>query len=134
MTDTFDKETRSRIMSSIRSKDTKPEVLVRSELHRMGYRFRIHRRDLPGTPDIVLPRFKTIIFVHGCFWHSHKGCKYAVNPKSNTEYWTAKLQRNRARDADNVTRLEEAGWSVLTVWECEVGDGLEDRLRRFLEG
>lgn len=106
-------------MRSIRKKDTKPEVRVRSALHQMGFRFRLHRRDLPGTPDIVLPRHRTVVLVHGCFWHQHN-CKLGrKQPKSNQAYWLPKLRRNKERDVANAAALREAGWQVAVVWECE---------------
>lgn len=117
-------------MSRIRGRDTKPELLVRSLLHRLGYRFRLHRRDLPGTPDIVLPKYQTVIFVHGCFWHRHPDCRYAYTPKSRVEFWKEKFAANVGRDARTRRALEQAGWQVLVVWECELRDmaGLSDRL------
>lgn len=107
-------------MSRIRSKNTSPECVVRSMLHKAGYRFRLHRKDLPGNPDIVLPKFRSVIFVHGCFWHQHKDCRYAVLPKTNEYYWAEKLRRNRERDDACVAVLEEMGWKVLVIWECEL--------------
>ena len=107
-------------MSRIKSADTKPEILVRSLLHRMGYRFRLHRKDLPGRPDIVLPKFKTVVFVHGCYWHRHKNCKYAYTPKSRVEFWTKKFKDNVARDKRNARDLRDQGWVVIIIWECEV--------------
>lgn len=133
MTDTFDKATRSRVMSAIQSKDTQPEIMVRSALHGMGYRFRLHRKDLPGTPDIVLPRYKTVIFIHGCFWHSHKGCKYATVPKDNAEYWKPKLRKNKERDRRAKRELHKMGWRVLEIWECETRGGKEVIQERLLE-
>ncbi len=123
-------EKRSWNMSRIRGRDTKPELLVRSLLHRLGYRFRLHCRDLPGTPDIVLPKYRTVIFVHGCFWHRHPGCRYAYTPKSRVEFWKDKFTANVDRDARTRRALEQAGWQVLIVWECELRDmaGLSDRL------
>jgi len=117
-------------MSRIRGKDTAPEVLVRSLLHRMGYRFRLHRSDLPGRPDIVLPRYRTVVFVHGCYWHRHPGCKYAYTPKSRTDFWKKKFRDNVRRDRRSRQELEVAGWTVLIVWECEAADmaALADRL------
>lgn len=106
-------------MSRIRSKDTKPEMLVRSLLHQMGYRFRLHRKDLPGTPDIVLPKYKTIIFVHGCYWHRHKGCKYAYTPKSRVGFWQKKFQGNVERDRKHKRALKTLGWKVIVIWECQ---------------
>lgn len=119
MADIVNKETRSKMMSGIRCKNTKPEMLVRSGLHKMGYRFRLHVKGLPGKPDIVLPKYRTVIFVHGCFWHRHSGCKYAYTPKSRTDFWTQKFAKNTERDTDNRANLNKAGWIVLTVWECE---------------
>ena len=123
-------EKRSWNMSRIRGSNTKPELLVRSLLHRLGYRFRLHRRDLPGTPDIVLPKHRTVIFVHGCFWHRHPGCRYAYAPKSRVQFWKKKFAANVGRDARTRRTLEQAGWQVLVVWECELRDmaGLSDRL------
>lgn len=109
-------------MSRIRSANTKPELCVRSLLHRMGFRFRLHRKDLPGRPDIVLSRLKTVIFVHGCYWHRHPGCRFAYEPKSRVEFWTAKFRDNVERDKRNLDALEALGWRVLVIWECEVAD------------
>ena len=120
MVDKFSKETRSYVMSRIRGKDTKPEVLVRKYLFSRGLRFRKNDKRYPGRPDIVLPKYRTAVFVHGCFWHLHEGCKYAVMPKSNVDYWEKKLYGNRERDARNQAELKEMGWTVLTVWECEL--------------
>lgn len=119
MSDIYDSQQRSALMSAIRTQNTKPEMIVRSILHRIGYRFRLHRKDLPGRPDIVLPKYRTVIFVNGCFWHQHKGCKKARRPKSNREFWDAKLDANIRRDMRNQSDLEELGWRVLVVWECE---------------
>ena len=119
MVDHLTKEKRSWNMSRIRSKDTKPEVAVRSLLHRMGYRFRLHCKHLPGKPDIVLPRYNTAIFVHGCFWHGHKRCKRSNIPKSNQTYWLSKIQRNIERDRDHQKKLKGTGWNVIIIWECE---------------
>lgn len=101
-------------------KDTKPEKIMRSLLHCMGYRFRLHRKDLPGTPDVVLPRHKTVIFINGCFWHQHPGCVRATKPKSNQDYWLPKLKRNVQRAEENEKKLKEMGWKIITVWECEL--------------
>lgn len=133
MADTISPEQRSALMSRIRSANTKPEIAVRSLVHRLGYRFRLHRRDLPGRPDIVLPRHMKVILVHGCFWHGHD-CKLASKPKSNGEYWSSKIISNKSRDAKNRAALEAAKWTVLEIWECEVrrGEGLEEKLRLFL--
>lgn len=107
-------------MAQIRSKNSKPEMIVRRLLHGLGYRYRLHAKDLPGKPDLVFPKYRAVIFVHGCFWHQHPkpGCKDAVLPKSRLEYWLPKLQRNQSRDAANIQALEQMGWRVLTVWEC----------------
>lgn len=118
--DIISKEKRSWNMSRIRSKDTKPEKIVRSLLHRMGYRFRLHVKDLPGKPDIVLPKYKTVIFVHGCFWHRHKGCKYAYTPKSRIEFWEKKFADNIARFKIVKNELTHLKWKVVVIWECEI--------------
>src|SRR3990170_4219533 len=117
--DTITKERRSWVMSRIKGHDTKPEYTVRSVIHRMGYRFRLHRKDLPGMPDVVLPKLRTIIFIHGCFWHRHKGCRYAYNPKSRKEFWKQKFEKNVARDQKVRRKLQELGWRVIVVWECQ---------------
>jgi len=107
-------------MSAIKSKNTKPEIEVRKLLHSLGYRFRLHRKDLPGTPDIVLPKYKTVIFVHGCFWHRHENCKYASIPKTRTEFWENKFKENIKRDQVNQKNLYKLGWNIVIVWECEL--------------
>jgi len=117
--DKISKEKRSLNMSRIRSKDTAPEIRVRSYLHRAGLRFRLHVKNLHGSPDIVLPKYRTAIFVHGCYWHRHLGCKYTYTPKSRIGFWQKKFQQNVKRDQVNKQMLVEAGWRVLTVWECE---------------
>ena len=122
MADRISEAHRSWNMSRIGASDTKPERRVRSLLHRMGFRFRLHRKDLPGTPDIVLPAYRTVIFVHGCFWHRHSGCKYAYWPKTRVRFWEAKFEANVERDERKARELEAAGWSVATVWECETAD------------
>ena len=109
-------------MSRIRSKDTRPEKTVRSMLYRMGYRFRLHDKNLPGKPDIVLPKYKTVIFVHGCFWHRHKGCKYAYIPKSRVNFWKDKFAETVRRDKQHLKQLKENGWKVFILWECETKD------------
>lgn len=121
-------------MSRIPSKHTAPEVLVRSILHRLGYRFRLHRKDLAGKPDIVLPKYRTAIFVNGCFWHRHRACKYAYTPKTNLAFWQDKFRQNVARDENNRKLLESQGWNVLYIWECELSDQekLSRRLNRAL--
>jgi DNA mismatch endonuclease (patch repair protein) len=127
---------RSGHMRRIRKRNTKPELAVRRAAHALGVRFRLHRRDLPGTPDLVFPRHRKVIQVHGCFWHQHKGCKLARQPKSRLDYWLPKLARNIERDHATRAALEAAGWACLVVWECETQDirGLEGILRRFLLG
>jgi DNA mismatch endonuclease (patch repair protein) len=123
--DIWSKEKRSQVMSHIRSKDTKPEMAVRSLLHRMGYRFRLHKRELPGCPDIVLPKYNSVIFVHGCFWHLHEGCRDGTVPKTQHEKWKLKLERNVERDKLHYEELQKMGWKVLVVWECEVEKQLD---------
>lgn len=132
--DTLTPEQRSERMSRVRARDTKPEMIVRRLLHAKGFRYRLHDRRLPGTPDLVFSGRRKAIFIHGCFWHRHEGCHLARIPKSKVEFWTSKLEGNRARDIANVTTLEELGWKVLVVWECELKNlhALTDRLIRFL--
>ena len=113
-------EQRSKNMSAIKSKNTKPEIAVRKILHSMGYRFRLHRKDLPGSPDIVLPKYKIVIFVHGCFWHRHENCKYASTPKTRKEFWENKFNKNIKRDKKNFKELKKLNWKVLVIWECEL--------------
>jgi DNA mismatch endonuclease (patch repair protein) len=128
---------RSWNMSRIRGCDTGPERAVRSILHRLGYRFRLHQGDLPGRPDIVLPRYKTVIFVHGCFWHRHEGCKFSYTPKTNKQFWQSKFNENIQRDSTANNRLLKLGWHVITAWECELLDRgrlsirLQNRLKRY---
>jgi len=133
--DTLNPVERSARMALVRGKDTKPELLVRRLVHGMGYRYRLHRRNLPGTPDLVFPSRGKIIFIHGCFWHRHMGCALARLPKSRGEFWLSKLTANAERDARNERELRRRGWGVLTIWECELGDisKLANRIRRFLD-
>ena len=137
MADTVTPERRSEIMSNIRAKGMKPEMAVRRITHAMGYRYRLHRKDLPGKPDLVFPGRRKVIFVHGCFWHQHgdPACKIARQPRSNLNYWLPKLERNAARDAEHQASLAELDWDTLVLWECEVKAGSEiaDRIREFLE-
>jgi len=135
MADSLTKEKRSWNMSRIRSKDTKPEMYVRSLLHHMGYRFRLHQKGLPGRPDIVLPKYKTIIFVHGCFWHRHKNCKYAYTPKSKIEFWLKKFQGNIERDKKHEEELKKLGWKKIVVWECQIKNlsALENKFYKKLK-
>lgn len=131
--DTLTASQRSALMSKIRSGNTKPELVVRTTLHRLGFRFRLHRKDLPGRPDIVLPKHRKVIFVHGCFWHGHT-CKLASKPKTNSLYWSNKIQLNKERDSRNRIALELQGWVVLELWECEIrrSDGVGEILKKFL--
>lgn len=124
---------RSANMRAIRSKDMLPELAVRSLVHRLGYRFRLHQKDLPGKPDLVFSSRRKVIFVHGCFWHSHD-CKAAHVPKSNVDYWEKKLERNKARDRKNIELLTGQGWASLVIWECELNDfeAVQNRVKRFL--
>jgi len=132
--DTINQTQRSLLMGRIRSKDTKPELEVRRILHRLGYRFRLHRKDLPGRPDIVLPKHRKIVLVHGCFWHGHT-CRLASKPKSNAGYWSEKILRNQERDVRNLDALQTANWSVLELWECDIRkmDGVEQKLIEFMK-
>ena len=132
MSDVFSKVKRSRIMSRVKGRDTKPEILIRSFVHRMGFRFRVHRRDLPGNPDIVLPRYKKAIFVHGCFWHGHKRCRRSKRPTTNEQFWNKKLDGNIERDKRFRRRLHQMNWEVLVVWQCEIRN--PEKLLRKLEG
>ncbi|BCN38415.1 very short patch repair endonuclease [Alicycliphilus denitrificans] len=128
-------EKRSRMMAGIKGKNTKPELVVRKLVHGMGLRYRLHRKDLPGSPDLVFSRLKKVIFVHGCFWHRHPGCRFAYTPKSNTPFWLEKLEGNMRRDTLTLAALDALGWQVLIVWECEVSDlsALTRKVRLFLE-
>lgn len=127
-------EKRSRMMAGIKGKNTKPELVVRKLVHGMGFRYRLHRKDLPGSPDLVFPRLKKVIFVHGCFWHRHPSCRFAYTPKSNSQFWLNKLEGNTRRDELALVALNAMGWEVLIVWECEVWDlpALCPRLSEFL--
>jgi len=120
--DTLSKERRSWNMSRIRGQDTGPERLVRSLLHRMGFRFRLHRADLPGKPDLVLPKWRVVVLVHGCFWHRHRGCRLAYTPKSRNEFWSRKFTRNIERDLEVQRQLRKLKWRVIVIWECELED------------
>ncbi len=122
MTDRLTPSRRSWNMSRIPSKNTKTELVVRSLVHSIGYRYRLHRKDLPGKPDMVFSKYRTVIFIHGCFWHRHKGCKITTTPKTNTEFWKKKFNRNIALDAEHQQKLLEAGWKVTVVWQCELKD------------
>jgi DNA mismatch endonuclease, patch repair protein len=133
-TDVFTPAQRSAVMARVRGKDTGPELKVRRMLHRLGFRYRLHRRDLPGSPDLVFPRRRTALFVHGCFWHGHDCPRGSRAPKQNADYWAAKIARNRARDGETEARLATLGWCSLTVWECELRDepALANRLVQAL--
>ncbi len=135
MVDHLDPEKRSQLMSRIGPKGSKPETVVRRMAHALGYRFRLHRKDLPGTPDLVFPGRRKVVFVHGCWWHRHEGCSKASPPKSNAYFWNAKFDRNVARDRAVEDRLEREGWKVMTVWECQTRDteSLRATLNRFLQ-
>ena len=131
MTDIFSTENRSDVMSKIKSKNTKPEKVVRSLLFSLGYRFRLHVKDLPGKPDIVLPKYKTVVLVNGCFWHGHENCKDAGIPKTNSQFWYDKISKNKERDKRVLNELEQAGWKVLVIWECQIND--KEKLISFLK-
>ena len=135
MSDIFSKSKRSEVMSKIKGKETKSEIVVRKYLFSKGLRYRKNVKELPGKPDIVLPKYKTIIFIHGCFWHFHQNCKESHLPSSNTEYWKVKLEKNVERDQKNITLLSSAGWKVIVVWECELETItlLNTRLERLAE-
>ena len=135
MVDSVSRSERSEIMRRVRAKDTGPEMRVRRLVHGMGYRYRLHDRSLPGTPDLVLRRLRKIIFVHGCFWHRHARCALSRLPKSRSEFWVPKLEGNRLRDRRNLARLRRTGWDVLVIWECEIADlpCLGKRIRGFLD-
>lgn len=120
MTDKLTAEQRHLCMSHIRSKDTKPEMIVRKYLFAQGFRYRLHEKRLPGKPDIVMKKYHTVIFVNGCFWHGHEDCRYATMPKTRTDFWTSKIEHNRKRDKEDNAALKELGWNVLTVWECQL--------------
>lgn len=128
-------ELRSRTMRAVKGENTTPEMRIRRVIHSMGYRYRLHRKDLPGKPDLVFPRRRKIIFIHGCFWHGHDCRRGARMPKANRDYWERKISRNRARDADHRTALQQAGWRVLIIWECQLKemDWLRNEIARFLE-
>ena len=135
MSDILTPSQRHRCMSHIRGKNTRPEIVVRKGLHARGFRFRLHDRKLPGSPDLVLPKYGVAIMVNGCFWHGHKGCRYATKPKSNMEFWELKIRRNKHRDEVTDAHLEALGWHVITIWECELRKNpqLEGRLDSLAE-
>jgi DNA mismatch endonuclease (patch repair protein) len=130
--DVVDPAKRSKMMAGIQSKNTRPEMMVRKFLHARGFRYRLHTRKLPGSPDLALSKYMVAIFVHGCFWHRHPSCKYATNPSSNRERWSKKFRQNVERDARNIADLRALGWRVIIVWECELRRGPEDRLEHLV--
>jgi DNA mismatch endonuclease, patch repair protein len=134
MADIVSRSKRKEMMSSVKQRHTKPEIAVRKLLHRHGFRFRLHNKKLPGTPDIVLPKYKAVIFVHGCFWHQHEGCRKARRPTSNVEFWNEKLDKNIERDSRKELELKNSGWKVLTIWDCEIKDenSLIEKVKNFL--
>ena len=131
--DIYNREKRSEIMSKVRSKNTKPEMLVRRSLHALGYRYRVHVNNLPGKPDIVLSKHKSIIFTNGCFWHQHPGCKKASLPKTNQEFWRHKLKGNVDRDFITHKKLKLAGWRIITIWECEIENNLQGTISQVVK-
>ena len=133
--DVFTPEKRSEIMSRVRDRNTKPEMTVRRLLHGLGYRYRLHRRDLPGTPDIAFMGRKKAVFVHGCFWHRHEGCNKASTPKTRVKFWKTKFDENKRRDERKLSALKELGWKTMVVWECEIKDleGIDAKVTEFLE-
>ncbi len=138
MTDVVDAQTRSWMMSGIRGKNTRPELILRKALHAKGFRFRLHDRKLPGKPDLVFPRYKAVCFVHGCFWHRHPGCKYSTDPTTRPEFWKEKFRKNVERDQRNIDALLLAGWRVVVVWECalnrQAGASVADDVGNWLTG
>lgn len=130
--DIWSKQKRSEVMSRIRGKHTKPEMILRSELFRKGFRFRVHQKDLPGKPDIVLPKYRTAIFVHGCFWHYHKDCREGRIPSTNSKFWTEKLQRNINKDEANIKALRKDKWKVQVIWECDIEKNLEKTMKKLI--
>ena len=131
MTDIVNRRRRSEMMAGIKGRDTAPEIAVRCIAHKLGFRFRLHRKELPGRPDLVFPKHRLAVFVHGCFWHRHGGCRYAYTPKSRVAFWTEKFAGNIARDKRNEEALHDLGWKVLVIWECETRD--DETVRRRLE-
>ena len=134
MADVFSIKKRSQIMASVSGKDTKPEILVRRKLFSEGFRYRKNDSRYPGKPDIVIPKYNTIIFIHGCFWHGHKGCKHSELPTSNVDYWKTKISKNINRDKKNIVELQRQGWTVIVIWECEIEtiDKRENRLNKLI--
>lgn len=133
MIDVVAPEIRSRMMASIKSRNTRPEMQVRRHLHALGFRYRLHRKGMPGKPDIVLPKYQIAIFIHGCFWHGHRGCRFATVPATRTEFWMAKISANQERDATAVSRLRERGWRIATIWECALRAKPDETMRRLVD-
>ena len=134
MTDVHDKKTRSFNMSQIKGKDTKPEMLVRKFLFSNGFRYKLHDKKLPGKPDLVFPKYKKVVFIHGCFWHGHDGCKYFVIPNTRTEWWLNKINRNKDKDAESIIELKKRGWETITIWECELKpENRENKLKALIK-
>ncbi len=134
MADVHEPEVRSYNMSQIKGKNTKPEILVRKFLHANGYRYRLHAKNLPGKPDIVLKTYNTVVFIHGCFWHGHKGCQYFVVPKTRTQWWLNKINRNKEKDKESTETLQKEGWNIITIWECELKkDKREKTLQKLIQ-
>lgn len=134
MADVHEPRVRSYNMSRIKSKDSRPEILVRRFLHALGYRFRLHKKNLDGKPDIVLKKHNTIVFIHGCFWHGHKGCKNFVIPKTRTQWWLNKINRNREKDQESVKALRRNGWNIIIIWECELKkDKRDTTLKKLIQ-
>lgn len=133
MADVHDKKTRSYNMSRIRAKDTKPEMVVRRFLHAQGFRYKLHDKSLPGKPDLVLPKYKTVIFIHGCFWHGHEGCRYYVVPKTRTEWWVGKIERTQSNDLKICKELINRGWRIFEIWECDLKDNPQKKLLKVVE-
>lgn len=133
MVDIVNPSKRSAMMSCIRAKNTKPELLVRRHLHGLGFRYALHRRDLPGRPDVVMPKYRVAVFVHGCFWHAHRGCRYAATPATRREFWIEKFARNRARDEMAVQALQDENWRVAVVWECAITGAQSSELWKLSE-
>jgi DNA mismatch endonuclease, patch repair protein len=131
--DIWSEKKRSEVMSKIRGENTKPEMILRSALFRKGYRFRVHKKDLPGKPDIVLPKYHSVIFVHGCFWHYHKKCDEGRIPSSNSKFWKEKLERNVKKDANNIKELKKDSWKVFVIWECEIEKQFEKTIKRLVK-
>jgi DNA mismatch endonuclease, patch repair protein len=132
MADVHSKEIRSKNMAAIKGKDTKPEMLVRRFLHANGFRYKLHDKTLPGKPDIVLPKYKTVIFIHGCFWHGHKDCKYFVVPKTRTEWWLNKINGNIANDEKAIKALKKDGWKIIMLWECDLKPSVYETILKKL--